>query len=127
MVEKYPSKVVFVYSTCIVGVIGDDLDAVCKDAASRHGIEVIPIQSSGFIGNKAAGYRAACDALLRLIKPVEGKLPPKAMSLNYLGDFNLAGEVWIIKNYLKQMGIDVNVAFTGDSSYDKLKKRAVHH
>ncbi|MDO7786950.1 nitrogenase iron-molybdenum cofactor biosynthesis protein NifE [Desulforamulus aquiferis] len=122
LVEKYPSKVVFVYSTCIVGVIGDDLDAVCKDAASRHGIEVIPIQSSGFIGNKAAGYRAACDALLRLIKPVEGKLPPKAMSLNYLGDFNLAGEVWIIKNYLKQMGIDVNVAFTGDSSYDKLKK-----
>lgn len=121
LVEKYPSKVVFVYSTCIVGVIGDDLEAVCKSAANRHGVEVIPIQSSGFIGNKAAGYRAACDALLRLIKPEDENLPPKPRSINYLGDFNLAGEVWIIKNYLKQIGIDVNVAFTGDSSYKKLK------
>lgn len=122
LVAKYPSKVVFVYSTCIVGVIGDDLEAVCKAAASKHGIEVIPIQSSGFIGNKAAGYRAACDALLRLIKPEGTKLSTKTMSLNYLGDFNLAGEVWIIKNYLQQLGIGINVAFTGDSSYEKLKK-----
>ncbi len=121
LVEKYPSKLVFVYSTCIVGVIGDDLEAVCKEAAKRHGIEVIPVQSSGFIGNKSAGYRAACDALLRLIKPPEGKSLVKTRSINYLGDFNLAGEVWIIKNYLKEMGVDVNVAFTGDSSYQSLK------
>ena len=121
LVEKYPSKVVFVYSTCIVGVIGDDLEAICKAAAQRNGIEVIPVQSSGFIGNKAAGYRAACDALLRLIQPA---LPLKRTerTLNYLGDFNLAGEVWIIRNYLKQMGVDMNVAFTGDSGFEKIKK-----
>lgn len=123
LVEKYPAKVVFVYSTCIVGVIGDDLEAVCKAAARKHRIEVIPVQSSGFIGNKAAGYRAACDSLLRLIEPGEQqKLRIKPRSVNYLGDFNLAGEVWIIKNYLKQIGIDVNVAFTGDSNYANLKK-----
>lgn len=123
LVEKYRAKLVFVYSTCIVGVIGDDLEAVCKAAAQKHNIEVIPVQSSGFIGNKSAGYRAACDALLRLIEPQDNRrLSKKDKSINYLGDFNLAGEVWIIKNYLKQMGIDVNVAFTGDSSYTKLKE-----
>ncbi|GBF33075.1 nitrogenase FeMo-cofactor scaffold and assembly protein NifE [Desulfocucumis palustris] len=124
LVQKYPSKLVFVYSTCIVGVIGDDLEAVCKAAAQRHGIEVIPVQSSGFIGNKSAGYRAACDALLRLLRPPEGKGLAKTRSINYLGDFNLAGEVWIIKNYLKEMGVEVNVAFTGDSNYTSLKKAA---
>ncbi|KJS15272.1 MAG: nitrogenase iron-molybdenum cofactor biosynthesis protein NifE [Peptococcaceae bacterium BRH_c4b] len=121
LVQKYPAKLVFVYSTCIVGVIGDDLEAVCKAAARKHKIEVIPVQSSGFIGNKSAGYRAACDALLRLIRSPDGELPSKTRSINYLGDFNLAGEVWIIKNYLKEMGIDINVAFTGDSSYKALK------
>ncbi|MHB8918477.1 MAG: nitrogenase component 1, partial [Desulfocucumaceae bacterium] len=35
-----------------------------------------------------------------------------------------AGEVWIIKNYLKKMGIEVNVAFTGDSSCEALKRAA---
>ncbi|HWI55485.1 MAG TPA: nitrogenase component 1, partial [Desulfobacteria bacterium] len=120
--DKYKPKLIFVYSTCIVGVIGDDLDAVCKAAAIKHGIEVIPVQSSGFIGNKAAGYRAACDALTRLIAPRKTVRIAKNRSINYLGDFNLAGEAWIIKNYLKQMGIDINVTFTGDSNYEALKK-----
>lgn len=121
LVQKYNPKLVFVYSTCIVGVIGDDLEAVCKAAAKKHGIEVIPVQSSGFIGNKSAGYRAACDALLRLVEPENKEVIQKNKSINYLGDFNLAGEVWIIKNYLKKIGINVNVAFTGDSSYATLK------
>jgi nitrogenase molybdenum-cofactor synthesis protein NifE len=121
LVRKYQSKLVFVYSTCIVGVIGDDLEAVCKAAAQRHGIEVIPVQSSGFIGNKSAGYRAACDALLRLIEPPDNDTIRKNKSINYLGDFNLAGEAWIIRDYLRQMGIEVNVVFTGDSDYAALK------
>ncbi len=121
LVVKYPAKLMFVYSTCIVGVIGDDLEAVCKAAAKRHGIEVIPVQSSGFIGNKSAGYRAACDALLRLIEPEEPKQIKQNNSINYLGDFNLAGEAWIIRNYLHEMGVDVNAVFTGDSSYAELK------
>ena len=122
LVLKYRPKLVFVYSTCIVGVIGDDLGAVCKSAAVKHGIEVIPVESSGFTGNKAAGYRAACDALMRLMEPKGRKLPRKGRCVNYLGDFNLAGEAWIIKGYLEQLGIEVNVTFTGDSSYQKLKQ-----
>lgn len=122
LVAKYPSPVVFVYSTCIVGVIGDDLEAICKAASGKHGIEVLPVQSSGFIGNKSAGYRAACDTLLRLIEPPQVR--KKHHSINYLGDFNLAGEAWIIRNYLHEMGVEVNVVFTGDSSYAELKTAA---
>lgn len=121
LVEQYHPKIFFVYSTCIVGVIGDDLEAVCRQAAAKHSIEVIPVQSSGFIGNKAAGYRAACDALLRVITP-EKPLPRKQLSLNYLGDFNLAGEAWIIRSYLEEIGIEVNAVFTGDSDYATLKQ-----
>lgn len=123
LVEKYHPELIFVYSTCIVGVIGDDLEAVCKAAAQKHQIEVIPVQSSGFIGNKSAGYRAACDALLNLIDSGDKvKTDHRQKSINYLGDFNLAGEAWIINNYLQQMGIKLNVTLTGDSSYQKLKK-----
>ncbi|KJS11415.1 MAG: nitrogenase iron-molybdenum cofactor biosynthesis protein NifE [Peptococcaceae bacterium BRH_c8a] len=126
LVEKYPAELVFVYSTCVVGVIGDDLEAVCRAASQKHGIKIIPVQSSGFIGNKSAGYRAACDALLRLIEPAGEPRPVKRLnpvpSVNYLGDFNLAGEAWIIGDYLKQIGVEVNVVFTGDSNYRDLKK-----
>ncbi|HEY3425864.1 MAG TPA: nitrogenase component 1, partial [Negativicutes bacterium] len=46
LVAKYPAKLIFVYSTCIVGVIGDDLEAICKMAAKKHNIQVIPVESS---------------------------------------------------------------------------------
>lgn len=123
LVAKYRPPLVLVYSTCIVGVIGDDLDAVCKAAANRHNIPVLPVQSSGFIGNKAAGYRAACDVLLKIIEPPAGEKPEKKpFTVNYLGDFNLAGEAWIIGSYLREIGVDVQVTFTGDSSYSALKR-----
>ncbi|WP_027936786.1 nitrogenase iron-molybdenum cofactor biosynthesis protein NifE [Anaeroarcus burkinensis] len=131
LITKYRPPLAFVYSTCIVGVIGDDLKAVCKAAAERHGIEVLPVESSGFIGNKAAGYRAACDALLRLIavEPAEAarrRKERRAKSgkpvINYLGDFNLAGEAWIIRDYLRRLGVELNVVFTGDATYADLKR-----
>ncbi len=120
LAAKYPAKLIIVYSTCIVGVIGDDLEAICRAAAKRNNIEVIPVQSSGFIGNKSAGYRAASDALLKLIAPAQPYVK-KQHSINYLGDFNLAGEAWIIRSYLEEMGVNLNVVFTGDSHYSALK------
>lgn len=124
LVAKYHPKLVFVYSTCIVGVIGDDLKAMCKAAASRHNIEVIPVESSGFIGNKSAGYRAACEALLTLIDPVSRSEAAASKSINYMGDFNLAGEAWMIENYLTQLGVKLNTVFTGDSTAATLKAAA---
>jgi nitrogenase molybdenum-cofactor synthesis protein NifE len=64
IVEKYHPPAIFVYATCVAGIIGDDIIAVCKSASSRHGIDVIPVESSGFIsGNKIIGYRVAGNAL----------------------------------------------------------------
>lgn len=143
LAQKYHPKLIFVYSTCIVGVIGDDIGAVCRKQAQKHGIEIIPIQSSGFLGNKAAGYRAACEALLQLIglpepidppeligppEPVDllpGRVPSrKPNTLNLLGDFNLAAETWIIQSYLDRIGVQLNVALTGDSTSANIKKAA---
>jgi nitrogenase molybdenum-cofactor synthesis protein NifE len=118
IVRQYCPKLIFVYATCIVGVIGDDIEAVCRKAEEKHSIKVIPVQSSGFAGNKSMGYKAACNALLRLMGR---EVPSKAAGVNYLGDFNLAGEIWIIKKYLSRIGIDVIAKITGDSTVDEIK------
>lgn len=120
LVEKQHPKLVFIYSTCIVGVIGDDVDAVCKTMSEKHQIPVIPVKSPGFSGNKSTGYRMACDAIMKVITPF--KTEKKVEGVNILGDYNLAGEMWIIKNYLAKIGIPVVSAFTGDASYEEMKK-----
>ncbi len=113
LIDGYHPEAAFVYATCIVGVIGDDVDAVCKRVGAEKGIPVIPVHSEGFKGTKKDGYKAACSALMQLI----GKGSTEGISkysVNILGDFNLAGEIWIVKEYFRKMGVEVVTGITGD-------------
>jgi len=123
IVSKYHPPAIFVYSTCVSGMIGDDIIAVCKAASERHATDIIPVESSGFLsGNKVIGYRAAAIALMQLIKPQEGETVEKTRKLNFLGEYNLGGEKWVVERYLREIGIEINVAFTGDSTVAALKQ-----
>lgn len=116
---KHP-KLIFVYATCIVGVIGDDVESVCRQAEEKYGIRCIPVKAPGFSGTKSDGYRLACNAIMELIRPAKGI--PRAQGVNILGDYNLAGEVWAEKRLLEAIGIPVVATATGDASYESLMK-----
>lgn len=121
LIEKYEPKAAFVYCTCIVGVIGDDIEAVCKRVSKEKGIPVLPVHSEGFKGTKKDGYRAAGDALLNLIGTGSTeRVTPH--SINILGDFNLAGETWMIRDYYKRMGVEVVSCITGDARVEEIKR-----
>lgn len=119
IMKNHSPKTIFVYATCIVGVIGDDVEAVCKQAEKKYGIPVIPVMSPGFAGHKSMGYKTACNALMNLIGRTKS---PKIKGVNILGDFNLSGEMWIIKNYLNNLGINVVSQITGDAKCEELQK-----
>ena len=123
LIQKHRPAAAFVYSTCVAGVIGDDVEAVCKTVARETGIPVIAVGSPGFAGTKKDGYRAACDALLRLVGtgPSSEKIP---LSINIIGDFNVAGETWLIKDYFRRLGITVVAVLTGDGRIEEI--RAAH-
>jgi nitrogenase molybdenum-cofactor synthesis protein NifE len=121
LIDEHHPKAAFVYATCIVGVIGDDVGAVCKRVSMEKGIPVLPVHSEGFKGTKKDGYRAACDALLQLVGtgPIDDISP---LSINILGDFNLAGETWIIRDYYARMGVQVVSCITGDGRIDEIRR-----
>jgi nitrogenase molybdenum-cofactor synthesis protein NifE len=121
LIDRHAPKAAFVYSTCIVGIIGDDLEAVCRKMTERKGIPVLPVMSEGFKGNKREGYLAACNAMFKLIGTgdTDGISP---VSVNILGDFNLAGEIWIIREYFRRMGVEVVANVTGDGRVDDIRR-----
>ena len=121
LIAAYRPKAAFVYATCIVGLIGDDVQAVCRKVADEQGIDVIPVHSEGFRGTKKDGYKAACEALFRLIG-TDDKWVADPHSINILGDFNLAGETWIIKEYYRRMGVEVVSCMTGDGRVDEIRR-----
>lgn len=113
LIDKHHPKAAFVYSTCIVGVIGDDVQSVCKRVAREKDIPVIAVMAEGFQGSKKDGYKIACDAMASLIGTDNSK-EISTMSINILGDFNLAGELWMLTEYYKRMGIQILASITGD-------------
>jgi nitrogenase molybdenum-cofactor synthesis protein NifE len=124
LIAFYRPKAAFVYATCIIGLIGDDVQAVCRRVEGEQGIPVIPVHSEGFKGTKKDGYRAACEALWRLVG-TDGDGPAAedgAYAINILGDFNVAGESWIVKEYYRRMGVDVISCMTGDGRVDEIRK-----
>lgn len=121
LIDKYKPKAAFVYSTCIVGIIGDDVEAICKKVSILKNIDVIPVQSEGFNGTKKDGYKIACEAIAKLIG-TSGNSNKIERSINILGDFNLAGELWMLKEYYERIGIKVIASITGDGRVDDIRQ-----
>ncbi|MEN4007262.1 MAG: nitrogenase iron-molybdenum cofactor biosynthesis protein NifE [Methanobacteriaceae archaeon] len=128
----YQPSAIFVYSTCVVGLIGDDLKAVCREAEKVTECRVIPVQSEGFRSfNKSLGHQLACDAMLDYLIGT-GKMDSKLKSeistqptLNIVGEFNVAGDLWAIKPLIEKIGIKVLSVLTGDSCVEDIAK--AHH
>lgn len=121
LIDRHKPNAAFVYSTCIVGIIGDDLEAICKRVEKEKNIPVLPVMSEGFKGNKRAGYQAACNAMSKLVGTGDTSKISKH-SINILGDFNLAGEIWLIREYFNKMGVEVVANITGDGRIEDIKR-----
>jgi nitrogenase molybdenum-cofactor synthesis protein NifE len=121
LIDEYKPKAAFVYSTCIVGLIGDDVDAICKKVGKEKDLDVIPVQAPGFAGTKKDGYKVACDALMKLVGTMgDEKTIPE--SINIIGDFNLAGELYLLRDYYEQMGVNIVATITGDGRVDDIRQ-----
>ncbi|MGF1499608.1 MAG: bifunctional nitrogenase iron-molybdenum cofactor biosynthesis protein NifEN [Elainellaceae cyanobacterium] len=118
--ERYHPAAIFVYSTCVTALIGDDLDAVCKAASEKFELPVIPVQSPGFVGSKNLGNRLAGEALL---DHVVGTAEPEyttPFDINLIGEYNIAGELWGVLPLFERVGIRVLSKITGDASFEEV-------
>lgn len=116
-------KAIFVYSTCVSGLIGEDLDAVCRKAEKLCGVKVIPVNAPGFVGPKNLGNRIAGEVLLDYVIGT-GEPPPdypgEGLSVNLIGEYNIAGDLWLVEPVLKEAGIRIMSRITGDATFQEI-------
>ena len=118
--QRYQPAAVFVYQTCVGALIGDDVEAVCKAAAERLGLPVIPVNAPGFAGSKNLGNRLGGEALFdHVIGTVE---PDDAgpTDINILGEYNVCGEMGLFKPLLDRLGIRLRASITGDARFHQV-------
>ena len=120
--DKYKPKGIFVYNTCVPALTGEDIEGVSKELSVKLKIPVVPVLSQGFSGNKNLGNKIAGDALFTNII---GKKEPKIdlmgeFNINLIGEYNIKGELFLIKKALKSIGINVLSTITGDSTIEEI-------
>ncbi len=120
IINNFNPAAVFVYSTCITALIGDDLDAVCKAATNKYQTPVIPVHSPGFVGSKNLGNRLGGEALLQHV--IGSKEPEYTTNydINIIGEYNIAGEMWAVTTLLEKLGIRILGKITGDARYEDI-------
>lgn len=126
-IDDYAPAAVFVYATCVTAVIGDDLEAVCKAAAARWGIPVVPVDCTGFYGTKNMGNRIAGETMLRHV--IGTREPEPAVSLpgirvhdiSLIGEYNIAGEFWHVAPLFDELGLRVLATLSGDARYHEIQ------
>lgn len=118
--DRYQPPAIFVYSTCVTALIGDDLDAVCQKATEKTGVAVIPVNSPGFIGSKNLGNRVGGESLLEYVVGTREPEYTTPHDINLIGEYNIAGELWGVLPLFEKVGIRVLSKITGDSRYEEI-------
>ena len=118
-VAKRPVTAIFVLSTCIIDVIGDDVAAVCR---KDRGIPIIPIPTAGFLGGTFQnGVNNALNAIAKTVEPCT-----MDRCVNIIGEKNLEYEVdenfAEVLRLLAAIGIPVNLRFLRECSMSDIPR-----
>jgi nitrogenase molybdenum-cofactor synthesis protein NifE len=118
--EAASPKAIFVYSTCVSGLVGEDIDAICRKAELELGIRVIPVNAPGFVGPKNLGNRIAGEVLLEHVIGTGEPAVTTHYDINLIGEYNIAGDLWLLEPLLVKAGIRVLSRITGDSTFEEI-------
>jgi len=121
IVERYHPEAVFVYSTCVTALIGDDIDLLCKQAAERHGIPMIPVHAPGFVGSKNLGSRLGGEAALAHLVGTKEPEETTPFDINLIGEYNVTGDMWQYTPLLEELGIRVLSTLSGDGRVAQIR------
>jgi nitrogenase molybdenum-cofactor synthesis protein NifE len=129
-IDSYHPAAVFVYNTCVPALVGDDVDAVCRDAAQRYGVPVVPVDCAGFYGTKNLGNRIAGDSMFKYVVGTRDAdpVPPEAQrpgitvhDVNLIGEYNIAGEFWHVLPLFDELGLRILCTLSGDARFHQVQ------
>jgi nitrogenase molybdenum-cofactor synthesis protein NifE len=114
-------KAVFVYSTCVTGLTGEDIDTVCRELAAELWVPVIPVHAPGFVGPKNLGNRIAGEALLEYAIGTAEPVATTPLDITLIGEYNVAGDLDLVEPLLRECGIRILSHITGNARFEEIR------
>ena len=117
--EVFHPKAIAIFSTCPVGLIGDDVHSVARDMKEKLGINVFGFSCEGYKGvSQSAGHHIANNQLFKHVVGTDETPRPEKFKINMLGEYNIGGDAFVIEDLLERCGITLVATFSGNSTYD---------
>ena len=121
IMEHYKPEAVFVYATCVTAMIGDDLDLICKQAAEKHSVPMVPVHAPGFVGSKNLGSRLGGEAALTHLIGTREPEETTPFDINLIGEYNVTGDMWQYSPLLEELGIRILSTLSGDGRIAQIR------
>lgn len=120
VINTYSPKYLVIANSCVAGVIGDDVEAISREAERRWNLPVITVPCYGFLdGEYYAGYFYTAEAMIDRLVKTNGKKNGKVMLLGDQGGPN--GEYCReIKHLLSYFDLEVQGQFPTYIDYEKM-------
>ncbi len=119
-------KAIAVFSTCPVGLIGDDVHAVSRQLRKELGINIFGFSCEGYKGvSQSAGHHIANNGLFTHVVGTEepdAEPDPTRFRINVLGEYNIGGDAFEIERILERCGIDLVATFSGNTNYGDIAR-----
>ncbi len=113
-------KAIGIFSTCPVGLIGDDVHAVAREMKEELGINIFGFSCEGYKGvSQSAGHHIANNELFRNIVGLDDTVKDGDYKINLLGEYNIGGDAFEIERTLNDCGITLTASFSGNSTYEQ--------
>ena len=118
--DIFKPKAISIFSTCPVGLIGDDVHAVAKEMKEKLGINIWGFSCEGYKGvSQSAGHHIANNAIFKHVIGEDDTIMDAKYKINLLGEYNIGGDGFIIEELLNKCGISLVSTFSGNSTYDQ--------
>jgi len=120
-VNLFHPKAIGIFSTCPVGLIGDDVHAVAREMEEKFpDVNIFGFSCEGYKGvSQSAGHHIANN---KVFTDVVGQLEEKKEGeyrFNILGEYNIGGDAFEIERIIERCGMTLHSTFSGNSEYEE--------
>jgi nitrogenase molybdenum-iron protein alpha chain len=112
-------KAIAIFSTCPVGLIGDDVHSVAREMKEKLGINIFAFSCEGYKGvSQSAGHHIANNGIFTHVVGLDDTVKEGKYKINMLGEYNIGGDAFEIERLFDLCGFTLVSTFSGNSSYD---------
>ncbi len=120
-IALFNPKAIGIFSTCPVGLIGDDVHAVAREMEEKYPeVNIFGFSCEGYKGvSQSAGHHVANN---KVFTDVVGQLEMRKEGkyiVNILGEYNIGGDAFEIERIMELCGFTLHSTFSGNSVYEE--------